>query len=233
MDDANLPQAGADSAFNSDGTTTFSVWFEWIPNNPFTIDSLLINPGDLIAVLIRTAGAGSTTAAIYIIDVTIGCFTSFEIDAPRDTNFGAGTAEWIVAAPSTLALPDYGQVFFSNAVAGLAGDGAIVNAGGAGETTAPRNLIVNGVTMSTGTIVSPTVVQCQYIGPEPTTNVSPPANAMPAPVAELIYASVQFDNVSSGKGSSEDYWLYLFPGGATHLLQMPPRPVSHITRINR
>jgi hypothetical protein len=120
MDDANLLQAGADSAFNSDGTTTFSVWFEWIPNNPFTIDSLLINPGDLIAVLIRTAGAGSTTAAIYIIDVTIGCFTSFEIDAPRDTNFGAGTAEWIVEAPSTLALPDYGQVFFSNAVAGLA-----------------------------------------------------------------------------------------------------------------
>jgi hypothetical protein len=63
-------------------------------------------------------------------------------------------------------LPNYGEVFFSSANAVLT-NGTVVNAGTAGGNNGSINMVTtNGVLLSTGSIVSPTVVQCQYNGLE-------------------------------------------------------------------
>jgi hypothetical protein len=42
------------------------------------------------------------------------------------------------------------------------------------------------------------------------------SSGSPIPVATLTGATVQFDNISSGKDNTENYWLYLIPGGVTN-----------------
>jgi len=72
---------------------------------------------------------------------------------------------------SPAQLPDYGQMFFSSANSGLAA-GGVVNAGATGGNNGPVNMVVNGVTLSTGAVLGQSVVQCQYVGPEPHGNQS-------------------------------------------------------------
>ena len=56
-------------------------------------------------------------------------------------------------------MPDYGEVFFSNCEAALT-NGTVIN-GGTGNNI---NLGQNGTTVSTGTLITPTIIECQYTG---------------------------------------------------------------------
>ena len=60
---------------------------------------------------------------------------------------------------SVTPMPDYGEVFFSVCEAGLT-SGSVVD-GGTGNNI---NLVQNGKTLSTGALITPTVVECQYAG---------------------------------------------------------------------
>ena len=56
-------------------------------------------------------------------------------------------------------MPDYGEVFFSNCE-GYLTNGSVIN-GGTGNNI---NLAQNGTTVSTGTLITPTIIECQYTG---------------------------------------------------------------------
>jgi Peptidase A4 family len=88
---------------------------------------------------------------------------SYEITAPSGTKLVGNSAEWIVETPivggALTQMPEYGEVFFSNCEAALT-NGTVIN-GGTGNNI---NLGQNGTTVSTGTLITPTIIECQYTG---------------------------------------------------------------------
>jgi hypothetical protein len=143
---------------------TIYPWHEWYPASWVEITNLAISPGDMILMLICTSGAASTTATIYFGNYTSGVATSYQITAPSGTKLVGNSAEWIVETPRVngvlTTMPDYGQVFFSVCEAALK-NGTVVN-GGTGNNI---NLVQNNKTVSTGTLITPTIIECQYAGP--------------------------------------------------------------------
>lgn len=164
---ADVCQAGmACEVYQSGTSITRSIypWHEWFPTGWVAITNLAISPGDMISMLICTPqGKGSTTATVFFGNHTSGISTSYEITAPAGSVLSGNCAEWIVETPyinGVLAqMPDYGEVFFSTCE-GYLTNGTVVN-GGTGNSV---NLVQNGKTVSTGTLISPTVIQCQYAG---------------------------------------------------------------------
>jgi Peptidase A4 family len=160
-------QAGMICAVYQSGnsiTRTIYPWHEWAPSGWVEITNLTITAGDLISMLICTAqGAGSTTASIFFGNQTSGVSMSYEITAPSGTKLVGNSAEWIVETPivggALTQMPDYGEVFFSNCEAALT-NGTVIN-GGTGNSI---NLGQNGTTVSTGTLITPTIIECQYTG---------------------------------------------------------------------
>lgn len=150
----------------TNNSRAINPWHEWFPSSWVNITNLSILPGDMISMLICTGGAGSTSASIYFANVSSGLATSYTITAPTGTKLVGNSAEWIVETPGIngqlAQMPDYGEVFFSNCQAGLT-DGSTV-AGGTGNNI---NLAQGGKTVSTGTLITPTIIQCQYAGAEP------------------------------------------------------------------
>jgi hypothetical protein len=150
----------------TNNSRTINPWHEWFPSSWVNITNLLILPGDMISMLICTAGAGSTSATIAFANVSSGLATSYTITAPTGTKLVGNSAEWIVETPGIngqlAQMPDYGEVFFSNCQAGLS-NGSTVD-GGTGNNI---NLAQGGKTVSTGTLITPTVIQCQYTGAQP------------------------------------------------------------------
>jgi Peptidase A4 family len=163
-------QAGlACAAYQSGSSITRTIypWHEWYPSSWVEITNLPISPGDLVSVVICTAqGAGSTTATVYFGNHSSGASTSYQITAPSGTTLAGNSAEWVVETPtvggSVTPMPDYGEVFFSVCEAGLT-NGSVVD-GGTGNNI---NLVQNGKTLSTGALITPTVVECQYAGTAP------------------------------------------------------------------
>lgn len=152
------------SVYQSSSSITRSIypWHEWYPSSWVEITNLTINPGDLVTMLICTAqGAGSTSVTIYFGNQTSGISTSYTITAPAGTKLAGNSAEWIVETPVVngvlTQMPDYGEVFFSTCDAGLT-NGITVN-GGTGNNI---NLVQGGATVSTGALITPNVIQCQY-----------------------------------------------------------------------
>jgi hypothetical protein len=152
------------SVFQSGTSITRSIypWHEWFPSSWVEITNLTVNPGDLISMLICTPqGAGSTTATIYFGNQTSGVSTSYQITAPSGTKLAGNSAEWIVETPVVngvlTQMPDYGEVFFSSCE-GYLTNGSVVN-GGTGNNI---NLAQSGTTVSTGTLITPTIIECQY-----------------------------------------------------------------------
>jgi hypothetical protein len=160
-------QAGMVCAVYQSGssiTRQINPWHEWYPQGWVDITNLTINPGDLISMLICTPqGAGSTTATIFFSNLTSGVSTSYSITAPSGTKLVGNSAEWIVETPvvngELTQMPDYGEVFFSTCEGYLTNGNAV--GGGTGNSI---NLVQNGKTVSTGTLITPTIIQCQYAG---------------------------------------------------------------------
>jgi hypothetical protein len=155
------------SVFQSGNSVTRNIfpWHEWYPSSWVEITNLTVSPGDMISMLICTAqGAGSTTAMIFFGNHTSGISMSYQITAPSGTKLVGNSAEWIVETPyvngALTDMPDYGEVFFSTCQAFL-NDGSWLD-GGTGNNI---NLVQNGTTLSTGALITPTIIECQYAGP--------------------------------------------------------------------
>jgi Peptidase A4 family len=131
------------------GSKSFYPWWEWFPNYEVQITNLAIGPGDMVTALICTSGAGATTASVSFSNRTTGASTSFSFSAPSGTELVGNCAEWIVEAPTVGGA----QSALANTVNGGTGDNINMTAGG--------NVV------SDGNLITPTVIQCLYAGPEP------------------------------------------------------------------
>jgi len=162
-------QAGvACDVFQSGNSVSKTIypWWEWYPAGEVQITNLPINPGDMVTMLICTQGAGSKTATAYFSNATTGASTSFNFNAPSGTSLVGNCAEWIVEAPtvngSQSALADYGEVFFSVSEAVTTG-GTTIDAGSGSNI----NMTAGSATVSDGNLISPTIIQCLYVGTKP------------------------------------------------------------------
>lgn len=167
-------QIGIESAAYRSGNTvvtSFNPWWEWFPEAEVAITNFPIAPGDMVTALLCTPGAGATTASAYFTNRTNGATTSLTFTAPKGTSLVGNCAEWIVEAPTIggaqSAMADYGEVFFSvcEAVAATAnGSSSTTVNGGSGDNI---NLVAGGPVVSEGVLITPTVIQCEYVGTLP------------------------------------------------------------------
>ncbi len=134
------------------------------------ISNFPVAPGDMVTALLCTSGAGATSASAYFTNRTNGATTSLTFTAPNGTSLTGNSAEWIVEAPTVggqqSAVADYGEVFFSvcEAVAATASGSETTVGGGSGGNI---NLIAGGTVVSEGVLVTPAVIQCEYVGTLP------------------------------------------------------------------
>jgi hypothetical protein len=115
-------------------------------------------------VLTYTAPSSGT---VYWTNVTTGATTNATLTAPSGTKLVGNCAEWIVEAPtvsgSQSALADYGEVFFSVCEA-RTNKGTTVNGGTGGNINMTN---AGGTVISDGNLITPTIVQCLYVGALP------------------------------------------------------------------
>jgi peptidase A4-like protein len=113
-----LEQAGTEADCNTDGSATYSAWYELVPSPPIKI-GMAVHPGDHITSKVTVDG---TNVTINLTNSTTGgSFTKTLQMSNPDTS----SAEWIAEAPSTcnqgvsdctpLSLADFGTVQFSGA----------------------------------------------------------------------------------------------------------------------
>jgi len=161
-------------AFRSGASVTkyFYAWFEWFPEPEIMITNFPVSPGDMItALLCAGPGAGATEAFAFLTNRTSGDSTSLSFDAPSGRTLIGNSAEWIVEAPTVggqqSSLADYGEVFFSvcETMLGTLGTGGTTVNGGTGDNI---NMDDSGGSMvSRGTLITPTIIQCEYVGALP------------------------------------------------------------------
>jgi Peptidase A4 family len=159
-------QAGVESEVKGTSVTIYP-WWEWFPTPEVQITNLKVNAGDMVTMLLCSEqGAGSTTGTVFFSNRTTGQSTSVGLTAPAGTSLTGNSAEWIVEAPtvdgSQSALADYGEVFFSVCDAYTA-KGVTID-GGSGDSI---NMTAGSTTVSDGILITPTVVQCEYVGALP------------------------------------------------------------------
>jgi hypothetical protein len=168
-------QAGIECEVYRSGTSitrNIYPWWEWFPESEVMISNLTVSPGDMVTlVLCAGPGAGSTNATAYFTNRTTGDATSVGFTAPGQTTLVGNCAEWVVEAPTVggqqSAMADYGEVFFSvcEAFLGTVGGGGSTVDGGTGDSINMDDSAGNEV--SAGNLITPTVIQCEYVGALP------------------------------------------------------------------
>jgi len=118
--DETLIQAGTEQD-SLNGLGTYSAWYELLPYDAVTIDSLSISPGDKITASISLLDSTTKTWSIEIHDATDG--QSFQKNLVYDSSMLS--AEWIIERPTVnnriSALADFGQVTFTGCTATIGG----------------------------------------------------------------------------------------------------------------
>ena len=119
-------QAGTESSLVG-GSRSVYAWWEWYPDYEVAISNFPVRSGDTIYCLI--CATSTTTASIYLTNDNTDQHVSFNITAPSGTTLAGNCAEWIVETPSVggqpTTLPDYGVVYFDDALAGLKNGGSL------------------------------------------------------------------------------------------------------------
>ncbi len=112
----SLIQAGSEHD-SVGGKTSYSVWYEMLPDNAITIPEITISPGDQITTSISLVNSDSNLWLIEVSDQTTG--QSFR----QTFNYNSSrlTAEWTVERPlvndQLTTLADFGSITFTNATA--------------------------------------------------------------------------------------------------------------------
>jgi hypothetical protein len=161
-------QAGCDSdVMTQSGTIQrqLNPWWEWFPAGSYWISNLPIVQGDTVNCLICVTAGSTTSAAIFLYNVTSGIGASFQATAPSGTSLVGNSAEWVVERleidTNTPELARYGDVYFDEANAGTVG-GATLQ-GGSGNVI--EMVDSNNNVISTGALETGTLVQVKYTGP--------------------------------------------------------------------
>jgi hypothetical protein len=125
-DNGSLIQAGVEQDFDpSTGLVSHYAWWQILPGRPTQVEvPLIVLPGDEITVVIGRSGAGRQWSIVVTDDTTGQTFSMRRAYAGP-----AGSAEWIVEAPSTGGVQDSlgaytPRVVFSSV--GVAGEPAAV-----------------------------------------------------------------------------------------------------------
>jgi hypothetical protein len=144
-------------------------WLEWAPAAEVEITNFPVDYGDFITVIVCAGpGPNATNAAVYFTNRITGAYTSLNFTAPAGISLAGNCAEWIVEAPNVgglqSAMADYGQVSFTNCQACVGATRTIVDAG-TGRTI--DMVDSTNTTVSAGSFVGSTGVQCDYVGTLP------------------------------------------------------------------
>jgi Peptidase A4 family len=135
--------------------------YEWYPNSWSAITNLPVNFGDTMIGLICMDSP--TEAFFSLLNVTSGVHAGFVFDAPAGTVSLENQAEWILERPEVGGvnppMPNFGEIYFDSAMGGHGLDFVA----DAGSDTA-INMVVNGATVATTTVETPTLIKIAYTG---------------------------------------------------------------------
>jgi Peptidase A4 family len=149
------------AAANGSLSKTCYAWTEWFPLSWQAISNFPVSFGDTLTGLLCIQSP--TQATFNLLNVTTGTHTGFAFNAPAGTTLAGNTAEWILERPgingSTAQLPNFGEIYFDGASATTSAN----QAEDAGTGTA-LNMVVNGSTLTTTTVETPTLVKVAYSG---------------------------------------------------------------------
>jgi Peptidase A4 family len=137
------------------------AFFEWWPNSWQAITNFPVSFGDTMLGLICME---STTEAWFsLLNLTSNTHAGFVFTAPSGTSSLENQAEWVLERPgingATAQLPNFGEIYFDSA---MGGHGLDFLADGGTDTAI--NMAVNGTTVATTTIETPTLIKIAYTG---------------------------------------------------------------------
>jgi hypothetical protein len=111
--DQTLIQVGTEQDFFS-GQPYYSAWYEMLPSNAVTIDSITVSPGDQMAASIKIVNQNSNLWSISLTDISTN--QNFTINSFYSSQ--QLSAEWIVERPEVnnvlTELANFGNVSFTN-----------------------------------------------------------------------------------------------------------------------
>ncbi len=116
QNDESLIQAGSEHD-SVNGKTSYSIWYELLPDNAITVPDVKVSPGDKITASVSLVDDNSDTWQIKITDVTTGqgFSQSFVYNSSRLT------AEWVIERPTVnnrmTNLANFGTITFTEAKA--------------------------------------------------------------------------------------------------------------------
>jgi hypothetical protein len=160
-------QAGVecDAAISGGGIQrTIYLWWAWFPDNEVQITNIAVSAGDVVSCILTAIN--STTGNVLLKNTTTGTATTFHVSAPKHTALAGNSAEWIAERPevrgSLARLADYDQTTFTNCAATTAATSTMP-----ATTIQPSagnniNMMDGAATISQGTILAPSSVQCIY-----------------------------------------------------------------------
>ena len=135
--------------------------YEWFPNSWSAITNLPVSFGDTMIGLICMESP--TEAFFSLLNVTSGVHAGFVFDAPAGTVSLENQAEWILERPDVSGvnppMPNFGEIYFDSA---MGGHGLDFLADGGSDTAI--NMVVNGATVATTTVETPTLIKIAYTG---------------------------------------------------------------------
>jgi hypothetical protein len=124
--DQSLIQTGTEQDITG-GSPTYYAWYELLPDDSVTIDSMPVSPGDQMAAAINLVDPANNVWTISLADLTTG--QKFENNFTYNSQ--QLTAEWIVERPDVnnalSQLANFGNVTFSNCQANLGKTGAVTD----------------------------------------------------------------------------------------------------------
>ena len=119
-----LIQVGTEQDWVSGGPV-YSAWYETLPAQSITIDSMQVSPGDRIMACVTLVNSDSNLWSVAITDFTSS--QGFQTNLTYDP--GRLSGEWIVERPDvngvTSTLADFGSVTFTDCQATVGGNGSI------------------------------------------------------------------------------------------------------------
>jgi hypothetical protein len=124
--DSSLIQTGTEQDSGS-GQTFYSAWYELLPADSVTIDSLTISPGDQMKASIRLTDPNTNQWSISISDLT----TNQSFQNTFVYNSSQTSADYVIERPNVnnviSNLADFGTVTLSNCEATLSSQTGVIN----------------------------------------------------------------------------------------------------------
>jgi Peptidase A4 family len=167
----SILQMGVECNGLAHGKSDIYPWWQWLPGAIVTITNFKVTSGDMLQIMICSdSGTGSKAATMYLTNRITGVFTSFGVEAPDGVQLDGGWAEWISEIPEIdgitdpIYLADFGQVYFSNCVAGTVNNSSMSSGDGNRVDMLSSD---NSTVVCEGVQLASDVVRSIYLGPIP------------------------------------------------------------------